>query len=303
MRTIAALSYLSFSLALAEITSCALLPNHRVTYNQDDARVGIEDDPTISAKQTDVRNAHPAELTVEQMRSLLAMIQVSGFSGTLIGIFVSPQPMAFLSQEELQKYSPPITDALKAAGPTERVFFSFPKPGGSYSEDRTAGALFLRGRYLHLVLSDHSSILRADTGGDNLRTGPERDTKALKLWVAKPAQPATVPDAEEPKWSPFEKARISLNYGQTLALLKTVPSSRQGRAVESPLPASGEAGVSEPDVQEQVRELTHSNAQLRERLDDQTKKTKELSEQVERLRQELDQNKAVKQPSRKNSAP
>jgi hypothetical protein len=303
MRAITALYSLSLCFALVGITSCALLPNHRVTYNQDGAQIGIEDDPTISAKQPEVRNAHPAELTVEQVQSLLSMIQVSGFSGTLVGIFVSPQPMALLSQEELQKYSQPVTDALKAAGPTERVFFSFPKPGGTYSEDRTAGALFLRGRYLHVVLTDHSSILRADTGGDNLRTGPERDTKALKLSVAKPAQPATVPDAEEPKWSPFEKARISLNYGQTLALLKTVPSSRQGRVVERPRPTSGEAGAAEPDVQEQVRELTNSNAQLRERLDDQTRKTKELSEQVDRLRQELEQNKAVKQPPRKNSTP
>ena len=116
---------------------------------------------------------------------------------------------SFLTQEELQKYSAPLTDALKEAGPTERVFFSFPKPGGRYSEDRTTGALFLRGRYLHVVMTDHSSILRADTGGDNLRVGYVRDTKALKLWVAKPAEAATVPDAEEPKWAPFEKTRIS----------------------------------------------------------------------------------------------
>ena len=75
-----------------------------------------------------------------------------------MGVFVAPPPLPLLTPEELQTYSGPLTEALKAAGPTERVFFSFPKPGGRYSEDRTAGALFVRGRYLHLVVTDHSSI-------------------------------------------------------------------------------------------------------------------------------------------------
>ena len=94
MRTVTALYYLALGLTLAGMSSCALLPNHRVTYDQDDARIGIEDDPTISVKQTEVRNAHPGQLTVEQVRSLLAMIQFTGWSGTVIGIFVSPTPRA-----------------------------------------------------------------------------------------------------------------------------------------------------------------------------------------------------------------
>ena len=140
MRAIGPSYCFALSLALAGVSGCSLMPNHRVTYNQDDAQVGIEDDPTISAKQPDVRNAQPADLTVEQLGSLLSVIQVSGWSGTLMGIFVSPPPIPLLSKEELQKYGSPVADALKAAGPTERVFFSFPKPGGNYSEDRTAGA-------------------------------------------------------------------------------------------------------------------------------------------------------------------
>jgi len=56
---------------------------------------------------------------------------------------------------------------------------------------------------------------------------------------AKPAEAATVPDAEEPKWAPFEKTRISLNYGQTLALLRSVPSNRRGRADLKSAPSSG----------------------------------------------------------------
>jgi hypothetical protein len=301
MRAISASYYLALSLALTGMSGCSLMPNHQVTFNQDDAQVGIEDDLTISAKQTEVRNAHPAHLTVEQVQSLLSVIQVSGWSGTLMGIFVSPPPIPLLTQEELQKYSNPVTDALKEAGPTERVFFSFPKPGGRYSEDRTAGALFLRGRYLHVVVTDHSSVLRADTAGDNLRD--VRDTKGMKLWIARPAEPATVPDAEEPKWAPFETTHISVNYAQTLALFRTAPPSRDGRADVKPASPSGAAVPSKQDVEEQVRELTDSNRQLRERLDDQSKKTKELSDEVERLRQELDQPKPPKSSPRKNTSP
>jgi hypothetical protein len=301
MRAITVFLSLVLTLTLTGTIGCALLPNHRITYHQDDAEIGIEDDPTIPAKQLDVRNAQPSHLTVDEVKSLLNVIQVSGWSGTLMGIFISPTPVPLLSQEEVEKYSSPVVDALKEAKPTERVFFSFPKPGGRYSEDRTAGALFLRGRYLHVVVTDHNSVIRADTGGDNLRD--VRDTKGMKLWIARPAEPATVPDAEMPQWAAFETTHISLNYSQTLALLKAVPPKRAPSANVKTGPPSDASIPSKQDVKEQVRELSDSNRDLRERLDDQSKKTKELSEEVDRLRQQLDQNTPPKSPPRTKSSP
>ncbi|HEY7129215.1 MAG TPA: hypothetical protein VH332_06060 [Nitrospira sp.] len=302
MRAIKGFHSLLLTLTLAVMTSCALLPKHLVIYNQDDAQIGIEDDPTISVKQTDVRNAQPSHLTVDEVKSLLNVIQVSGWSGTLMGIFISPTPVPLLSPEEIEKYSSPFADALKTVEPTERVFFSFPKPGGRYSEDRTAGALFLRGRYLHIVVTDHHSVLRADTGGDNLRD--VRDTKGMKLWIARPAEPATVPDAEMPQWAAFETTHISLNYSQTLALLnKAVPPKRAGSANVKPGPPASVAVPSKQDVREQARELDDSNRDLRERLDDQSKKTKELSEEVDRLRQQLEQNTPPKSSPRTKPSP
>jgi hypothetical protein len=302
MRAIRGFHSLLLTLTLAVMTSCALLPKHLIIYNQDDAQIGIEDDPTISVKQTDVRNAQPSHLTVDEVKSLLNVIQVSGWSGTLMGIFISPTPVPLLSPEEIEKYSSPFADALKTVEPTERVFFSFPKPGGRYSEDRTAGALFLRGRYLHIVVTDHNSVLRADTGGDNLRD--LRDTKGMKLWIARPAEPATVPDAEMPQWAAFETTHISLNYSQTLALLnKAVPPKRAGSANAKPGPPASVAVPSKQDVREQARELDDSNRDLRERLDDQSKKTKELSEEVDRLRQQLEQNTPPKSSPRTKPSP
>ena len=302
MRAITVFRSLVLTLTLTGTIACALLPNHRITYHQDDAEIGIEDDPTIPANQIEVRNAQPSHLTVDEVKSLLNVIQVSGWSGTLMGIFVSPTPVPLLSQEEIEKYSSPVADALKEAKPTERVFFSFPKPGGRYSEDRTAGALFLRGRYLHIVVTDHNSVLRADTGGDNLRD--VRDTKGMKLWIARPAEPATVPDAEMPQWAAFETIHISLNYSQTLALInKPVPPKRAGSANVKPGSSAGVAVPSKQDVREQARDLDDSNRDLRERLDDQSKKTKELSEEVDRLRQQLEQNTPPKSPPRTKSSP
>jgi hypothetical protein len=301
MRALSVSYYLALGLALSGTPSCSLLPNHRVTYNQNDAEIGVEEDPTISEKQPEIRNAQPAQLSTEQVRSLLNVVQVSGWSGTLMGVFVAPPPLPFLTTEELQTYSGPLTDALKQAGPTERVFFSFPKPGGNYSEDRTAGAVFLRGRYLHIVVTDHSSILRADTGGDTLRD--IRDTKGMKLWIAKPAEPATVPDAEEPKWAPFEITHVSLNYSKTLALLDSAQAARDRRSTLKPGQPSREGSPSEENLDERVRQLTDSNRELREQLNDQSKKTKELSEEMDRLRQEVDQTKPAKPSPRKNPAP
>lgn len=301
MRAITVFRSLVLTLTLTGLIGCALLPNHRITYHQDDAEIGIEDDPTVPKKQVDIRNAQPAHVTIDEVKSLLNVIQVSGWSGTIVGLFVSPTPVPLLSPEEIEKYSSPIADALKEATSSERVFFSFPKPGGRYSEDRTAGALFLRGRYLHVVVTDHNSVLRADTGGDNLRD--VRDNKGMKLWIARPAEPATVPDEEMPQWAAFETTHISLNYAQTLALLKSVPANRTGSANVKSGPPSDVASPSKQDVKEQVRELNNSNRDLSERLDDQSKKTKELSEEVERLRQQLDQNKPPKSSPRTKSSP
>ena len=104
MRAIRGFHSLLLTLTLAVMTSCALLPKHLIIYNQDDAQIGIEDDPTISVKQTDVRNAHPSHLTVDEVKSLLNVIQVSGWSGTLMGIFISPTPVPLLSPEEIEKF-------------------------------------------------------------------------------------------------------------------------------------------------------------------------------------------------------
>jgi hypothetical protein len=205
-----------------------------MVYDQDGATIAVEADPSVTRSKQPVTNAHPARLTTEDVKALLSVVQISGWSGTIAGIFQSPRPIPLLTDDQLTNFAAPFAAALAEAGPSERVHFSFPKPGVTYSEDRTSGALFLRGRYLHLVVTDHSSVLQADTGGDNLKD--IRDTKGLKLWIARPGVEAIVPDAELPRWAPFETTHVSLNVKDLLAHRPRSTNAHSPEGSNRPMP-------------------------------------------------------------------
>lgn len=286
----------------AGMSACAALTGERTTYNQGGAKIGLERDPSIARAKTEVHNAHPANLTAADVRTLLGAVEVSGWTGTIVGIFENPRPVPLLPDEQLTEYSEPLSDAFRQAGAAERVTFSLPKPGVKYSDNRTIGSLFVRDKYLHVVLTDHASLTRADTGGDDLKD--PRDTKGMKLWVAGPARAAMVRDLEEPNWAPFETVHVSLDMKEVIALRSARPPVQVGReSAIIPPPAVGDAEPSKQDLQNQVRELTNSNLELRGRLDDQAKQMKALTDEMNRLRLEMDQAKPSKAPPRKNSTP
>ncbi len=265
----------------------------RVVYDHNDIRLRIEPDPTVSG---DVFNNHPATLTASEVASLLSVIQVSGWSGTVLGALVPPRPVPLFTPRELATIADPLSIAFQEATAGERVAFSLPKPDVTYSEDRTEGALFLRGRYLHVVVTDHSSILRANTAGGDVKD--PRDTKGMKLWVAGPAQAAMVPDAEEPRWAPFETVHVSVNVKEVLALAVTRGAGARAAiedATPPPPPDAKTTAPSQEELQLQVRELTKSNLDLRGRLEEQNKKVQELTDQLNALQAEID--KAKKKPS------
>ncbi len=268
----------------------------RMVYDHDDVRIGIEPDPSVSRATQPVANAHPAQLTKEDIKTLLGVVRVSGWSGTIAGIFETPRPVPLFTEAQLNDHAGHFSEAFAQVGAAERVFFSFPKPDVHYSEDRTTGALFLRERYLHVVVTDHSSVIQADTAGGD--TKDIRDTKGMKLWIGKPAVEATVPDAEMPRWAPFESVHISLNVKQVLARASAPPPAQFGRG-QTPMPTSATPSGSQPDMQEQIRDLTNSNQELREQLDQQKSKMKDLTEDMNRLKRELDQTNVGKPPARK----
>lgn len=292
----------SLLFSIPVLAACSLLsPAERIVYDQEGIRIGLEPDPTLGRSGPIVSNQHPAELTTAELEALLRVIQVSGWSGTIVGILENPRPVPLFTPKELAVISGQLTKAFHQAQPSERVFFSLPKPDVVYSEDRTAGSLFFRGRYLHVVVQDHSSFIQADSGGGDVKD--IRDTKGMKLWVAGPAQAATVPDLEEPSWALFESVHISLTVKEVLAQQAKPAPARVIResAVPpaSPIQKAGPPTVAPDELQLQIRELTSSNLELRGRLDDQKKQMEHLNAQMERLRLELDQAKSKKQPVRK----
>jgi len=291
---------LLLSSLLMTVPACGLMNAQLIVYDQQGIRIAIEKDPTVSRASPPAYNNHPAELSAENIQGLLEVIQVSGWSGTLVGMVATPRPVPLFTDKQLAAISGHIASAFKQAAPTERVYFSLPKPDVSYSEDRTEGSLFLRGRYLHVVVTDHVSVIRADTGGGDSKD--IRDTKGMKLWIAGPAQAATVPDAEEPRWAAFETVHVSLNLKEVLALhnqAHRVVVGGEGVVSSPPSRKLEQHGASQENLQLQVRELTSSNLELRGRLDEQNKRMQALTEELEQLRVELDRSKPKRTPSRK----
>jgi hypothetical protein len=281
--------------ALINIAGCSLFNQGRAVYDREGIRIGLEADPSVRQTGQASLNNHPIDLTPKDLESLLQTIQVSGYSGTIVGLMTRPQSTPLFTPKQLSAISKHLATAFREATSAERVSFSLPKPDVTYSEDRTVGSLFFRGSYLHVILTDHSSIIRTDTGGGDYRD--IRDTKGMKLWVAGPVQAAMVPDHEEPRWAHFERVRISLPVKEVLArkdLIPAAPMNQGGTGSPVPLsvarPSERPQGSTSPDeLQRQIRELSGSNQDLRGRLDEQNKRMQQLQEQVEQLRRELPQ--------------
>lgn len=297
------------------LSGCVGPLNQRTLYEAKGTQIGVESDHTIDEQAVPpALNSHPAEMTADQMRTLLGSLEVSGWSGIIIGIFETPHPKPVFTGTELMNLAEPFAKAFREAGPRERVFFSLQNPNAGYETDRTAGSLFVRDGYLHVILHDHYGFQKADPGGGEQRD--PRDMKGMKLWAMRPAQPASVPEDKEPRWSPFDKVHLSLNVRDVLAAFggnrgpaKQQPAAAQPATVQPPSPAK-EATVPAPspntDLQQQVQDLGNANQQLRMQFDQQTAELDKLKEELRRLRDDMKATKGSKssldrKPSRKQT--
>jgi hypothetical protein len=287
---------------LLALTACGLISQQRVVYDAGGIQVGIITDlSTNEHGSPPVRNRHPADLTSQEIRSLLGSLEVSGWSGIIIGLFSQPQPKPVFTEAELVLLAEPLAAAFRKATPGERVFFVIQNLNASYDTDRTSGSLFFRDEYLHVILSDHYAFLKADTGGGEKRD--PRDTKGMKLWVAGPARAASVPDEKEPHWNSFEKVHISLKPAEVLAAQKTSPtvtdSSRQVA-----LPAAGQPALKGDAA---ATNATESVNDMRAQLKEQSGMIEKLKAELEQLRNEIkagaSKPSSGPQPPRKQTTP
>jgi hypothetical protein len=259
-------------------------------------------------------NAHPASFSPEEIAVLLGAVRVSGWSGTLVGYFETPRTIPFLEEADLRLVAAPIAEAFGLADPSERVFFLLPNPKSPYG-DATAAFLFVRNTFMHLVVTDHKAYARADTAGGDEKD--PRDMKGMRLWAAAPYHAAEVPAGQEPDWAPFETVHLSLNSKEILARGQSGSGTMPSQAIEprtaaptlaGPSSAPGHtiresASAEQPEeLRLQIRELTQSNLDLRDRLTQQSRELKDLKEELGRLRRELDRAKP-KSPAPKKPVP
>lgn len=293
-KTMAGLLFgLSFLLALI---GCGATSHQRVLYQASGMQVGIVTDLSTNDHATSpVRNRHPADLTPKEIRSLIGSLEVSGWSGTMIGLFSTPQPKPVFTEAELVLLAEPLAAAFHEATPRERVFFAIQNPDALYETDRTSGSLFFRDDYLHVVLTDHYAFLQTDPGGGEKKD--PRDTKGMKLWLGGSKRAANVPDEKMPHWDAFEKVHISLIPVEFLAG-ERVPQAAAGSsrppvatpAVSQPSFKADTPGTNAPesvnDLRLQLRDLTNANLDLRSQLKDQSDTIEKLKAEFEELRNE-----------------
>jgi len=279
---------------LLVLTACGATSQQRVLYQASGIQVGIMTDlSTNEHAARAVKNRHPADLTPQEIRSLIGSLEVSGWSGTMIGLFSTPQPRPVFTEAELAALAEPLAAAFHEATPHERVFFAIQNPAAPYETDRTSGSLFFRDDYLHVVLTDHYTFLQTDPGGGEKRD--PRDTKGMKLWAVGSARAAGVPDEKEPHWNAFEKVHISLTPVEVLAGQRMPQAAMGSSRSQVALPAAGQPALkadtsatnateSVNDLRLQIRELTNANLDLRAQLKEQSGTIEKLQAEFEGLR-------------------
>ena len=296
---------------LIDMTGCAALVQQRVLYDRGGVQIGLAPDRSI-LQDSATSNSHPVSFTSEQMRHLLSALQVSGYSGTLVGLVVEPPPRPIFSQEELELIVTPIADAFRQAGPRDRIFFSIPDLHARYHRERTEGECFVRAPYLFVLLKDHSAFPRTDTGGGDDEQDP-RDYKGMQLSVVPPVRAVTPAKDHAPRWGPYEQVHLAIDVQQAEAAWAAAnhaheagmshPPTAQVRqstpGSESSLPSAPVDSVD--TLRLQVRELTQANQDLRKKLSEQTAEMDDLKEALIRIQQDLDRTKAKTAPRRKSA--
>jgi hypothetical protein len=282
---------------LLTLAACGLTSQQRILYESSGIQVGIMTDLSVDEHASPpVRNRHPAEFTPREIRVLLGSLEVSGWSGMILGAFSTPLPRPVFTEAEIVLLAEPLTTAFHQATPRDRVFFSIQNLNTPYDTDRTSGSVFFRDDYMHFILTDHYAFLKADTGGDETRD--PRDTKGMKLWVVAPAQAATVPHEKDPHWNAFETVHISLKPVEVMAAQRVSPTAMDGSRSRVAVSPAGQpalkADTSAPNATEsvndlrlQIRELTSANLDLRSQLKEQSSTIEKLKAELEQLRKEI----------------
>jgi hypothetical protein len=140
--------------------ACALpyVPS-RVVYEDPVNFVRLEDDPTVFVELPHTLHDHPASISPELMKRILAGFLVREHRVALHVHFAGEAAKErVFREEEIALLAPRLSEALAGAQPTERVTYYLSQPQSSIKREITTGGLYVRGGLLHFILGNHRVI-------------------------------------------------------------------------------------------------------------------------------------------------
>lgn len=127
---------------------CARLP-YTTRVIQDDPRVRV----TLQRMVDDSRFSHPVELAPQDLMAILRGVSLRAQRDLPLRWFSEETPpLPAFREDELLVLAPALSQALKQAGPGERVYWELLAPGlnPAYFQEVTSGWVAVRDRFLHV---------------------------------------------------------------------------------------------------------------------------------------------------------
>jgi hypothetical protein len=175
------------------MSACARLPVTTAVVHEDErvaVRLQREIKPAIYA--------HPAQLTSKEVAALLSGFSLREQQRLPLRWFAEEAPpKRIFREDEVQVLAPHLSEALRKAGPTERVYFEVIAPGFNprYQHDVTAGWIVVRESYLQLRIEYFHAqvpVRKSDLYDYNYPTPPPTPGSYIlyfepgRFWIADP---------------------------------------------------------------------------------------------------------------------
>ena len=130
--------------------------------------VRLDPDPAVSHQN---KNAHPASVPLERLRTMLEAIEVEGPSGPLLGLR-GKTPL--FDPEDLDFLVPAVSQALMKAKESEHLVFYLRQRGRLLRPEVTTGAIAVKGESVYVTVGHYRRTDVEGSGVEN-REGPIHD--------------------------------------------------------------------------------------------------------------------------------
>jgi hypothetical protein len=275
---------------VAAVSLSACVTGTAPLYQDSSLVIRLESNP---AGKTASQEVDPRAFSEEQITAVLRGLSVRKKEGLFQYVVGGRQAEPVFPEEQIAILKTELLKALRQAGPDERVAFQLWTTSPKGIRDETTGAMYLRGRLLHVVVSKFRQSARVSYEG--AEGGSGKDFELL----FEPADAVIDAQGFATRWLGSYRPEVVINL-QRLApeadLAKPPPSTV---LTEPRTPSPTEASVARPSdertpaprrtqddrltleqLQRQIDELTRANQQLKNA-------STATQEEVSQLRQEL----------------